>query len=115
MGFDPIAAAQMAADRGIRVFTVGVGTKDGELLDLGGWKMRVRLDEYTLQKISNLTHGKYFHAATVNELGAIYEDLSRRLVLENKREEVTVVFALLAGVLVLMAATLSMVWFGRPV
>ena len=115
MGFDPIAAAQMAADRGIRVFTVGVGTKDGELLDLGGWKMRVRLDEDTLQKISNLTLGKYFHAATVNELGAIYEDLSSRLVLENKREEVTVVFALLAGVLVLMAATLSMVWFGRPV
>lgn len=115
MGFDPMAAAQMAADRGIRIFTVGVGTKDGEVLDLGGWKMRVRLDEDTLQRISNLTLGKYFHAATANELGAIYRELSGRLVFEGRQEEITVVFALLAGMLMLLAVALSMWWFGRLV
>ncbi len=115
MGFDPMAAAQMAADRGVRVFTVGVGTKDGELLDLGGWKMRVRLDEDTLQRISNLTLGKYFHAGTANELGAIYQELSGRLVFERTHEEVTFAFAILAGALMLIAVTLSLCWFGRPV
>jgi Ca-activated chloride channel family protein len=66
----------MAADRGVRVFTVGVGTRDGEVLDLGGWKMRVKLDEDTLMRISNLTVGKYFHAGSESDLGEIYKELA---------------------------------------
>jgi len=114
MGIDPMVAAQMAADYGIRVVTVGIGTPEGELLDLDGWKMRVRLDEDTLRRIANLTLGRYFHAVSTRELGAIYDDLRGRLVFEKKAEEVTVVFALLSGVLVLIASGLSMAWFGRP-
>jgi len=113
MGFDPMAAAQMAADRGVRVFTVGVGTRDGEVLDLGGWKMRVKLDEDTLMRISNLTVGKYFHAGSESDLGEIYKELGGRLVYERERMEITVLLAALAGVLMLTAASLSLWWYGR--
>src|SRR6266571_7137770 len=63
-GPDSIEAARMAADRGVRVFTVGIGTTSGENLGFEGWSMRVRLDEETLKGIANMTHGEYFYAGT---------------------------------------------------
>ena len=48
-GPDPLEAAKMAADRGVRVYTVGIGTKEGETIGFEGWSMRVRLDEETLK------------------------------------------------------------------
>ena len=63
-GPDPMEAAQIAASRGVKVFTVGFGTKDGEVIGFEGWTMRVRLDEDTLKKIANLTLGEYFHAGS---------------------------------------------------
>ena len=57
-GPDSIEAARMAAERGVRVYTVGIGTKDGETIGFEGWSMRVRLDEETLKNIANVTHGE---------------------------------------------------------
>jgi Ca-activated chloride channel family protein len=51
-GPDPMDAAKMAADRGVKVYTVGIGTKEGETIGFEGWSMRVRLDEETLKNIS---------------------------------------------------------------
>ena len=51
-GPDPIDAAKMAAERGVRVYTVGVGTKEGEIIGFEGWSMRVRLDEDTLKQVA---------------------------------------------------------------
>ncbi|HXE47731.1 MAG TPA: VWA domain-containing protein, partial [Ramlibacter sp.] len=58
-GVDPLEAAKMAADRGIRVYTVGIGTVDGETIGFEGWSMRVRLDEETLKAIANKTSAEY--------------------------------------------------------
>ena len=49
VGPDPVEAARMAAERGVRVYTVGFGTTEGEILRFEGWSMRVRLDEQTLK------------------------------------------------------------------
>jgi len=57
-GADPIEAAKMAADRGVRIYTVGIGTKEDEILRTEGWSMRVRLDEESPRTISFLTHGE---------------------------------------------------------
>ena len=46
---------KMAADRGVRVYTVGIGTTEGETIGFEGWSMRVRLDEETLKSIANMT------------------------------------------------------------
>lgn len=114
-GPDPMGAAQMAADRGVKVFTVGFGTKDGETIGFDGWSMRVRLDEDTLQKIANLTQGQYFYAGSGTDLKKVYEALRSRLVFEKKETEITALFAYLAGALMLTAAALSLWWFGKVV
>jgi Ca-activated chloride channel family protein len=112
-GPDPIEAARMAAERGIRVFTVGVGTPQGEILHGDGWSMRVRLDEQTLKTISDLTRGEYFRAETATDLKKVYASLNSKLVLEKKETEITALFSAAAALLVLAAALLSLAWFNR--
>jgi Ca-activated chloride channel homolog len=112
-GPDPIEAARIAAERGIRIFTVGVGTVNGEIVGGEGWSMRVRLDEETLKTISNITRGEYFYAGTAVDLKKIYQALNAKFVLEKKKTEVTALFTALAAVIALVSAALSMLWFNR--
>ncbi|MFO1328023.1 MAG: VWA domain-containing protein [Rubrivivax sp.] len=112
-GPDPLDAAKMAAERGVRVYTVGMGTTSGEIIGFEGWSMRVRLDEETLKNISVLTHGEYFYAGTAEDLKKVYESLSSRMVVERKETEVTALFAALGALLALTGAGLSLWWFGR--
>jgi len=112
-GPDPLDAAKMAAERGIRVYTVGIGTTSGEIIGFEGWSMRVKLDEETLKNISVLTHGEYFYAGTAEDLKKVYESLSSRMVVERKETEITALFAALGALLAVVAATLSLWWFGR--
>jgi Ca-activated chloride channel family protein len=112
-GPDPIEAAKMAADRGVRVYTVGIGTVEGEVIGWEGWSMRVRLDEDALKAIAETTHGDYFYAGTAVDLKKVYQDLNSKLVFEKKDTEVTAFFAALGGLLVLCAVGLSMWWYQR--
>lgn len=112
-GPDPLEAAKMAADRGIRVYTVGIGTTSGEIIGFEGWSMRVRLDDETLKTVSALTMGEYFYAGTAEDLKKVYESLSSRMVVERKETEITALFAALGALLAAMAAGLSLWWFGR--
>jgi Ca-activated chloride channel homolog len=112
-GPDSIEAARMAADRGVRVFTVGIGTTSGETIGFEGWSMRVRLDEETLKAIAKMTHGEYFYAGTASDLKKVYESLNARLVLEKKDMEISALFAAAAAVTALVSALLSLLWFNR--
>jgi len=112
-GPDPLEAAKMAADRGVRVYTVGVGTKEGETIGFEGWSMRVRLDEDTLKGIANLTRADYFYAGTAEDLKKVYQGLSTKLIVEKKETEISALFAALGALLVVLAASLSVWWFGR--
>ena len=112
-GPDPIDAAKMAADRGVKVFTVGVGTVNGEVIGFEGWSMRVRLDEDALKQIANITRGEYFYAGTAGDLKKIYQSLNSKVVLETKDQEVTALFSGAAALLALIAAFLSVLWFNR--
>jgi Ca-activated chloride channel family protein len=112
-GPDPIEAAKMAAERGVRVFTVGIGTVSGEILGAEGWSMRVRLDEEALKTIANVTKAEYFYAGTASDLSKIYKTLNSRLVLEKKATEVTALFAAAGAVFALLSGLLSLLWFNR--
>ena len=112
-GPDAIEAARMAAERGVRVFTVGVGTTKGEVLDVEGWSMRVRLDEESLKSIARITRAEYFQAASATDLKQVYRDLNSKLVFEKKETEVTALFSVASAALLLAAAGLSVAWFGR--
>jgi Ca-activated chloride channel homolog len=112
-GVDPLEAAKLAADRGVRVYTVGIGTVDGETIGFEGWSMRVRLDEETLKAIANKTSAEYFYAGTAQDLRKVYETLSSRLTVEKKETEISALFAMAAAALALLSAGLSVLWFNR--
>ena len=112
-GPDSIEAAQLAAARGVRVFTVGFGTPAGETIGFEGWSMRVRLDEETLKTIANMTRGQYFYAGTATDLKKVYDSLNTKFLFEKKEMEISALFAGGAGLLALIAAFLSLLWFNR--
>lgn len=112
-GVDTLEAAKLAADRGVRVYTVGVGTVDGETIGFEGWSMRVRLDEETLKAVATRTEAEYFYAGTAEHLRKVYETLSSRLTLEKKETEISALLALAGALLALVSAGLSLAWFNR--
>jgi len=112
-GVDTAEAAKMAADRGVRVYTVGVGTVGGEIIGFEGWSMRVRLDEDSLKEVARTTQAEYFYAGTADNLKTIYETLSSRLTVEKKETEISGLLALAAALLALLSAGLSVLWFNR--
>jgi Ca-activated chloride channel family protein len=112
-GPDSLEAAKMAADRGVRIYTVGIGTKEGETIGFEGWSMRVRLDEETLKSIANMTRADYFYAGTAQDLKKVYQGLSTRLIVEKKETEMSGLLAAIGAALVILAAGLSVWWFGR--
>ena len=59
---DPLAAAAAAAERGIRVFAVGVGTEEGTTIEVEGFVVHSRLDEPMLRRIAELSGGAYYAA-----------------------------------------------------
>jgi Ca-activated chloride channel family protein len=103
VGVDPLDAARLAADRGVRVFTVGFGTAEGGMVDFGGGWMRTQLDEETLEAIASITGGRYFNAQTEADLRSAYEALTTQFVAETRRTEVTAIGAALAFVLLVLA------------
>jgi Ca-activated chloride channel homolog len=112
-GPDSMDAARMAADRGVKVYTVGIGTKEGDTIGFDGWSMRVRLDEETLKQVSMATRAEYFYAGTALDLKKVYQSLGARLTSQKKETEVTALFAGVGALLMLVAAALSVWWFGR--
>jgi Ca-activated chloride channel family protein len=112
-GVDTAEAAKMAADRGVRVYTVGVGTVDGEIIGFEGWSMRVRLDEESLKEVARTTQAEYYYAGTAENLKKVYETLSSRLTVEKKETEISGLLALAASLLALLSAGLSVLWFNR--
>ncbi|MBN8745921.1 von Willebrand factor type A domain protein [Xylophilus ampelinus] len=112
-GVDPLDAAKAAADRGVRVYTVGIGTVDGETIGFEGWSMRVRLDEETLKAVAKQTSAEYFYAGTAQDLKKVYDTLSSRLTVEKKETEISALFAMGAALLAFLSAALSLFWFNR--
>jgi Ca-activated chloride channel homolog len=112
-GPDSMDAARMAADRGVKVYTVGIGTKEGDTIGFEGWTMRVRLDEETLKQIASATRAEYFYAGTAIDLNKVYQSLGTRLSAQKKETEITAFFAALGALLTVLAAALSVWWFGK--
>ena len=113
-GPDPLDSARMAAEHGIRVFTVGFGAPGGGPAMMDGYSIYMAYDEPTLRAIAQLTEAEYFHAASADELKKVYQALSAKFVLAKEEREVTALAAALAALLALAAGGLSLFWFSRP-
>src|SRR5262249_52045564 len=112
-GVDTQDAAKMAADHGVRVYAVGLGTVEGEVSGFEGWSMYLRLDEPSLKAVAQTTQGEYFYAGTAESLKKVYEKLSTSLKVEKKETELSGLLALASAVLAVTAAGLSLLWFNR--
>lgn len=114
-GPDPVTASEMAAERGVRVYTVGIGTVEGEVITGDGWAMHAQLDEDALKGIASTTKAEYFYAGTADDLARVYKSLNSRFGLEKKETETTALFAAGAAILFVLSALLSLLWFNRIV
>jgi len=112
-GPDPVEAAKRAADRGVRIYTVGIGTVDGEVITFEGWAFRARLDEDTLKQVASITQAEYFYASSAAELKKVYQALNSRIVFQTRETEISGLVSAAAAVLALLAGFLSMLWFNR--
>ena len=110
---DPLVAAQAAADRGVRVFTVGVGSPGGTDLSLNGFTVHTTLDAAQLEQIAELTDGTYFAADDAEQLRSIYDNLDTQLVARPELTELTAIFAGVGAFLLVAGALTSLAWFGR--
>ena len=112
-GPDPIEAGRLAADYGVRVYTVGFGSTAGDVVDFGGRSMRAMLDATTLKDIADRTEAEYFEAQSSEALTEVYNSLSTKLIAEKKLTEIAFVFAGIGAIFAIGAAALSMLWLGR--
>lgn len=115
-GIDPLKAAQMASERGVRVYTVGIGSREGGVIPGGfggfggGRSFRQELDEDTLRAIADETDGEYLYAANAAELEKVYNNLGLDIVLRLEKTELTAWFTAAAALLLCSAVALSLVW-----
>ncbi len=110
---DPLAAAQEAADRGVRIYTVGIGSVTGTNVHINGFTLHTQLYEDPLKQISQITGGTYYNAQSTEELIKIYDNLNTQISIKPEKTELTSIFAG-AGILVLLVGGLfSLLWFGR--
>jgi Ca-activated chloride channel homolog len=110
---DPLAAAQTAADRGVRVYTVGIGSAAGTTLHVNGFTVHTQLDEAMLQQISQLTDGVYYNAENEEDLRTIYDNLNPQLVIKPEQTEVTSILAGASLLVLLIGGAFSLRWFSR--
>ncbi|MFN8497118.1 MAG: VWA domain-containing protein [Anaerolineae bacterium] len=110
---NPLEAAKTAADRGVRIYTIGVGSPQGAILRVEGFTVRSRLDEPTLQRIAQLTDGAYFNAQNEQDLQQIYQNLDSQLQLRAEKTETTSLFAGAGLLMLLIGGVFALVWLGR--
>ena len=116
VGPDLIEMARLAAKHRVRVYTVGVGTTEGAIVQIQGRSMRVRLEEEVLQQVARLTQAQYFRATSAEALHKVYAELGHRLRFEKRAQsEITGVMALLGMLLVLAGGFWSLQRHGRIV
>jgi Ca-activated chloride channel family protein len=113
VGPNPLDVAQIAAKIGVKVYTVGIGTKQGSVLEIQGRRILTRLDEDTLKGVADATGGKYLTAQNEQDLVRVYDDLARERTFEKEQTEVTFAVTLGALVLSVIGGALSLLWFNR--
>ncbi|MEW6086125.1 MAG: VWA domain-containing protein [Chloroflexota bacterium] len=110
---DPVTAADLAADLGVRIYTIGIGTAEGATITVEGFTVHSQLNEPILRYISATTGGAYYNAGNEEDLRRIYDDLEPKLTVRPEEMEITSVLAGLGILLFIIGGAISLLWFGR--
>ena len=114
MGPELIKMAELAASHEVKVYTVGIGTPEGDVVQIQGRSMRVKLEDEALKKVANITQGTYYKADSTEGLAKIYDQLGYRLRFEKRAlSEITSYLALLGMAFILMGCLRNFSRFGR--
>jgi Ca-activated chloride channel family protein len=140
-GVDPVTAAKQAAARHVRIYTIGFGTTNPapfvctadqlggdtgfggggfggggnrQFGGGGGGRNAQEIDEDALNQVATITGGKYFQAKDAEQLNNVLMNLPSAIVLQHKHSEITVWFALLGALFVMVAVVLSQWWTKVP-
>jgi len=135
VGPQPLDAAQQAADRGIRIYTIGFGTDANESIPNcgqrsfgggnqfggggqgfggGGGGFRRGIDEETLKQVADLTGGAYYSAISADELQKVYQNLPMNIIAKHETMEISVIFTAIGVFLAALAILLSFAWHPLP-
>jgi Ca-activated chloride channel family protein len=120
----PLEAAQQAVDRGVRVYTIGFGTENGqEGFGRGGsfgggnqgqpgrgGGFRRGIDEETLKQIAGMSGGEYYAASSASELLSVFEGLPTSLITVTEVTEISFIFAAGGALLAMLAIALALRW-----
>jgi Ca-activated chloride channel homolog len=112
---DPLDIAEVSSTAGVPVHAIGIGTKQGAVIEVEGFNIATALDEELLKEIAHVTDGTYDHAADAAALAKVYDSIDLEFKATRKPREVTALFAAAGGLLLALGALLSMVWFGRVI
>jgi Ca-activated chloride channel family protein len=113
MNPDPLAAAKFAADRGVPIHTIAIGSVAGTNLTVNGFTVHTQVDEETLQVIAKITDGFYYNAKNEKDLNAIYKSIEPGFKINKEETEVTAIFAGLGILVFLIGGMLSLLWFSH--
>lgn len=115
--YEPLEAAQKAADAGVPVYTVALGTENGTVQGPDGYggtrTIQVPPDPETLARVAELTGGEFFQAADEEALQSVYDAIGSQVGVEEEKRELTVAFTAAGAALLLAGAALSTLWFAR--
>jgi Ca-activated chloride channel family protein len=112
-GPPPLSVAEEAQNAGIKVYTIGIGTPEGTILQIQGRNVFTRLDEETLRGVADMTEARYFAATDDDELGEIYDELARERLVEDEETEITFLLTGVALLISIAAGGLGLLWFNR--
>lgn len=110
---EPVEVAQLAAQAGVRIYPVGIGSEDGTVIDVDGYSVVTQLNEDTLQELASVTNGTYYQADDEERLRDIYNTIDLQLAIRGEMMEITALLAGLSLLFLLIGGSLSLYWFGR--
>lgn len=114
MGPELQKMAELAAAHEVKVYTVGIGTAEGDVVHMQGRSMRVKLEDEALKKVSAMTQGEYFRADSTEGLKNVYDKLGYKLRFEKRAmSEISAQVALLGMLLVLLSLMRNFARMGK--
>jgi Ca-activated chloride channel family protein len=114
-GPDVELAAGVAADAGVHIETVGVGTTRGTIVEVDGYQLATALNEDLLSTISATTGGSYHRAGDAASLAESTRSIDLRIGFKEEPVELTALVSAVAILLLTIGAVLMIRWYGRVI
>lgn len=111
----PTEVAKLASLAGVKVYPIGIGSPEGTVVEIDGFKISTALDEPLLQELARVTDGTYFNAADADSLAKVYGSIDLQWKREPQKTEITAIVAAVGGLLLAIGSFLSLLWTGKVV